>query len=87
LSYSTQTFNGAPRSIFIVASILSVAARAIPVPIIVAIANRITGVILSLGAVGLVIWLGAAADGPRTYGLVQSAIGSWVGQIVLLIGS
>src|SRR6185312_1909306 len=50
---------------------------------VLSIANRITGVTLSLGAVGLVIWLGAAADGPRTYGLVQSAIGSWVGQIVL----
>ncbi|MGC2181285.1 MAG: succinate:quinone oxidoreductase subunit C, partial [Bradyrhizobium sp.] len=39
---------------------------------VLSIANRITGVILSLGAVGQVIWLGAAADGPRTYGLVQS---------------
>ncbi len=47
------------------------------------IANRITGVILSLGAVGLVIWLSAAAAGPRTYGVVQSAIGSWAGQVVL----
>src|SRR5665213_52307 len=50
---------------------------------VLSIANRITGVILSLGAVGLMIWLGAAADGPRTYGVVQSAIGSWAGQVVL----
>src|SRR6185312_17321954 len=41
------------------------------------------GVVLSLGAVGLVIWLGAAADGPRAYGVVQGVIGSWVGQVVL----
>lgn len=47
------------------------------------IANRISGLILSLGAVGLLIWLSAAAAGPGTYGVVQSAIGSWAGQIVL----
>ena len=31
---------------------------------VLSIANRITGVILSVGAVGLVIWLSAAAAGP-----------------------
>ena len=51
---------------------------------VLSIANRITGVILSLSAVGLVIWLSAAAAGPRTYGIVQSAVGSWAGQVVLL---
>jgi succinate dehydrogenase / fumarate reductase, cytochrome b subunit len=50
---------------------------------VMSIANRITGVILSLASVGLVIWLGAAAAGPRPYGVVQSAIGSWAGQVVL----
>jgi succinate dehydrogenase / fumarate reductase, cytochrome b subunit len=50
---------------------------------VLSIANRITGLILSLGAVGLVIWLSAAAAGPRAYGVVQSVIGSWAGQIVL----
>ena len=50
---------------------------------VLSIANRITGVILSLGAVGLVIWLSAAAAGPQTYGVVQSVIGSWAGQVVL----
>jgi succinate dehydrogenase cytochrome b subunit len=34
---------------------------------VLSIAHRISGVILSLGAMGLVIWLGAAAAGPRTY--------------------
>ena len=32
---------------------------------VLSIANRITGLILSLGAVGLVVWLSAAAAGPR----------------------
>ena len=50
---------------------------------VLSIANRITGLILSLGAVGLVIWLSAAAAGPPTYGVVQSLIGSRVGQVVL----
>ena len=50
---------------------------------VLSIANRITGLILSLGAVGLVIWLSAAAAGPPTYGVVQSVIGSCAGQVVL----
>ena len=50
---------------------------------VLSIANRITGVILTLGAVGLVIWLSAAAAGPKSYELVQGAIGSWAGRIVL----
>ena len=50
---------------------------------VLSIANRVTGLVLSLGAVGLVIWLSAAAAGPRTYGVMQSAIGNWAGQVVL----
>lgn len=50
---------------------------------VLSIANRITGVVLSLGAVGLVVWLSAAATGPNAYGVVQGAITSWGGQIVL----
>ena len=50
---------------------------------VLSIANRVTGLILSLGAVGLVVWLSAAAAGPRSYGIVQSVIKSWAGQVVL----
>jgi succinate dehydrogenase / fumarate reductase cytochrome b subunit len=50
---------------------------------VLSIANRITGVILSLGAIGLVIWLTAAAMGPRAYGQVQGVAVSWGGRIVL----
>jgi succinate dehydrogenase cytochrome b subunit len=50
---------------------------------VLSIANRITGIVLSLCAVGLVIWLGAAAAGPQTYGVVQSVIRSWAGQVLL----
>lgn len=50
---------------------------------VLSILNRITGNILSACAVVLVIWLIAAATGPQTYGVVQGAIASWIGQIVL----
>ena len=50
---------------------------------VLSIANRITGVVLSLGAVGLVIWLTAATMGPRAYGEVQGVVASWGGRIVL----
>jgi succinate dehydrogenase / fumarate reductase cytochrome b subunit len=51
------------------------------------IANRITGVILSLYAVVLVAWLLAAAEGPHAYGAVQVVVQSWVGQILLFGGT
>jgi succinate dehydrogenase / fumarate reductase, cytochrome b subunit len=50
---------------------------------VLSIANRITGVVLSVCAVVLVVWLIAAATGPQPYAAVQGAIASWIGQIVL----
>jgi succinate dehydrogenase / fumarate reductase cytochrome b subunit len=50
---------------------------------VLSIANRITGVILSVGAVGLVTWLSAAAAGAESYAAVQQAIDSWIGRSVL----
>jgi succinate dehydrogenase / fumarate reductase cytochrome b subunit len=50
---------------------------------VLSITNRITGLVLSLGAVGLVVWLSAAAAGPQSYRFVQSVIGSWAGRVVL----
>lgn len=50
---------------------------------VLSIANRVTGVILSAFAVGLVIWLTAGASGPGAYAVVQRVIASWAGQIVL----
>jgi succinate dehydrogenase / fumarate reductase cytochrome b subunit len=47
------------------------------------ITNRITGVLLSIGAIGLVVWLMAAASGPQAYAVVHGAIASWIGQVVL----
>jgi succinate dehydrogenase / fumarate reductase cytochrome b subunit len=50
---------------------------------VLSIANRITGVVLSLGGVGLVVWLVAAALGPEPFSVVQGFFASWPGQIVL----
>jgi succinate dehydrogenase / fumarate reductase cytochrome b subunit len=50
---------------------------------VLSILNRITGIVLSVGAVVLVIWLVAASTGPQAYAAVQGAISSWIGQIVL----
>jgi succinate dehydrogenase / fumarate reductase cytochrome b subunit len=44
---------------------------------VLSILNRITGIILSAGAVVLVIWLAAAATGPHAYVIVQGIIASW----------
>lgn len=50
---------------------------------VLSILNRITGILLSVCAVFLVVWLVAAARGPQTYAPLQSAFGSWIGRIVL----
>ena len=45
--------------------------------------SRAPGVLLSVAAVGLVVWLVAAATGPHAYAAVQGVFASVIGQIVL----
>ncbi len=52
---------------------------------VLSIAHRITGIFLSLCSMSVVVWLVAAANGPASYIRFQGVIGSWLGQIVLLI--
>jgi succinate dehydrogenase / fumarate reductase cytochrome b subunit len=52
---------------------------------VLSIANRLTGIVLSLGSIGLVVWLSAAALGREPYAAVQKLLVSWPGQIVLLV--
>jgi succinate dehydrogenase / fumarate reductase cytochrome b subunit len=54
---------------------------------VLSIANRITGVVLSMYAVALVGWLVAGAAGPQAYSTVHAFIQSWVGQILLFGGT
>lgn len=51
---------------------------------VLSIANRISGIALAIYAVALVVWLISAAAGPAAYATVQSFIGSWLGQVLLL---
>jgi succinate dehydrogenase / fumarate reductase cytochrome b subunit len=50
---------------------------------VLSILNRLTGVLLSVAAIALVIWLLAAAAGPQAYAIVQAALASWIGQVIL----
>jgi len=50
---------------------------------VLSIVNRITGIVLSVGAVVLVVWLIAAATGPQAYAVVQGAFTSRLGRIVV----
>jgi succinate dehydrogenase / fumarate reductase cytochrome b subunit len=52
---------------------------------VMSILHRASGVALSLGAILLVWWLGAAADGPEPYAKFQWFLGSPFG-LVLLFG-
>jgi succinate dehydrogenase / fumarate reductase cytochrome b subunit len=54
---------------------------------VLSIVNRITGVLMSLYAVGLVAWLLAAATGSQAYFVVQAFAQSWLGQIILFGGT
>lgn len=47
--------------------------------------NRISGIVLSFYAVGLVIWLMAAAAGPQAYASIDGFIRSWIAQILLVV--
>ncbi len=54
---------------------------------VLSIANRITGVVLSVCAMVLVIWLVAAAAGPHAYAVVFAIIASPLGQILLFVAT
>ena len=47
------------------------------------ILHRVTGITLSIGAILLVWWLVAGAEGPEAYSAVQWFLGSWIGLLLL----
>lgn len=57
----------------------------LPLNAITSITHRLTGIILSLGAVLLVLMLVAAADGSQTYQAAYAFVASWFGQLVLFL--
>src|ERR1022692_4107777 len=50
---------------------------------VLSIANRISGIVLSLYAIVLVVWLVAAAAGPHAYSVIHVFMGSGAGRILL----
>ena len=50
---------------------------------VLSILHRLTGIALAVGAILLVSWLGAAADGPASFAKMQWFLGSWIGLLVL----
>ena len=50
---------------------------------LLSITHRATGVILAVGALMLVCWLAAVANGPQAFDAVQAFLSSWFGRLVL----
>ena len=50
---------------------------------VLSIVNRLTGILLSIAAIALVIWLVAGAAGPQAYAIAKAALASWTGQVIL----
>ena len=54
---------------------------------VMSILHRLSGIALSAGAILLVWWLVAAAQGPEAYAGVQWFLGSWLGLLLLFAWS
>src|SRR3954468_15090534 len=54
---------------------------------VLSITHRAAGVALAGGTLLLAWWLIAAATGPEQFATVQAVIGSWIGRLLLLVGS
>lgn len=51
---------------------------------VLSITHRLSGIVLSAGAVVLVVWIMAASAGPRAYALVDGLLGSPLGLAALI---
>ena len=50
---------------------------------VLSILHRATGIAISVGAILLVSWVGAASDGPESFAAFQRFMGSWLGLLLL----
>ena len=55
----------------------------LPLPAILSITHRMTGVILSTGTVLLALWIMALAQGPEAFAFAMMIVGHPLGQLVL----
>ena len=51
---------------------------------VLSILHRLTGLLLALGMVFLVLWLAAAAAGPKSFAAIQACAASWPAQTLLV---
>jgi len=56
----------------------------LPLNALLSITHRLTGLILALGATGVVVMLVMAASGSRVYQAFHAASYHWIGQIILI---
>lgn len=54
---------------------------------VLSFANRVSGAVLALAAIGLVAWLVAGATGAAAYGALEALLTSIPGRILLFIGT
>ena len=57
----------------------------LPLPALMSISHRATGVLLAAGSLVLVYWLAAAASGPDAFADAQALLGSLPGRVLLLL--
>lgn len=55
----------------------------LPLPAILSITHRMTGIILSTGTVLLALWIIALAQGPQAFAMAMMVVGHPLGQLVL----
>ena len=56
----------------------------LPLPALLSISHRATGVLLAAGSLVLVYWLAAAANGPEAFAGAQATLGTIPGRVLLL---
>ena len=57
----------------------------LPLPALMSISHRATGVLLAAGSLVLVYWLAAVASGPDAFADAQALLGSLPGRVLLLL--
>ena len=55
----------------------------LPLPAILSITHRMTGVVLSTGTILIALWLIALAQGPEAFAMAMMAVSHPIGQIIL----
>lgn len=55
----------------------------LPLPAVLSVMHRGTGVVLAVGTVLVTWWLASLADGEEAFNFANAILGSWLGKLVL----